>query len=213
MALVFEKASCVVVGTFNMYILTPPWLHKHEVIASDQELDIEFNLAQPGIRYRARGDGTVWTVSPQRVAVESTQPDVDCGAKIARILEALPETPLIAIGNNASYMADAGEVAQLADEVRTFPLKQSPGAGETVDQRTFHVAVKRQEFGTTNLQLAVSADKCVLSCNAHLRLEGREDANAAAIQAAQRFFDDRVHSESLMAHFFGAQVAYDRAHT
>lgn len=50
MALKFEKASCVVVGTFNIYILRPQWLAKHEIIETGTEVGIETNLTQPGFR-------------------------------------------------------------------------------------------------------------------------------------------------------------------
>ncbi|GIW92599.1 MAG: hypothetical protein KatS3mg110_0640 [Pirellulaceae bacterium] len=46
--------------------------------------------------------------------VESNDPSVDCGAPVARILQALPHTPLFAIGNNLLLQAPAED----ADTIR-----------------------------------------------------------------------------------------------
>lgn len=203
MAFRFQKASCVVVGTFNMYILHPEWLARHEIIERGMEVGIEANLAQPGFRFQFPKYKATWSVAPTRVVIETQDPQTDCGTFIAKVLSTLPHTPLFALGNNAVYEAGLSERDALAPAIRDFPWPESPNEGETVAQNTFHVGVKRAEREATNLQLAIQEDKIELSCNVHTKLEDQADAAAAAIAAAKRFFEDRTYSKTLAQHFFG----------
>lgn len=206
MAFRFQKASCVVVGTFNMYIVHPEWLARHDIIERGMEVGIETNLAQPGFRFHFPKGKPTWSIAPNRIAVETQDPETDCGTAIAKILRVLPETPLFGLGNNAVYEADLSELDNLAPTIRDFPWPESPNEGETVRQKTFHVGVKRTEYEVANLQIAVREDNIELSCNLHSKLENRSDFNAAAVTAAERFFDDRKYSKILAQHFFGTSI-------
>ena len=206
MAFQFEKASCVVVGTFNMYILHPQWLMKREIIDTDAEVAIETNLTRPGFRFRFPKEGVVWTVMPSRLAVESEDPKIDCGTPIARVLQALPETPLFALGGNVHYRADLSELENLTAAIRDFPRVDPPAKGQSVTQRTFHTAVKRNEHETLNLQLIIKEDDIELACNVHNELGDRENANEPAVAAAGKFFDDLAEAETLARHTLGALI-------
>ena len=209
MAFKFEKASCVVVGTFNMYILHPQWLAKHKIIEEDMEVGIETNLTQPGFRFRFPKDKAIWSVAPNRLAIESEDPKTDCGRMVAKILDVLPETPLFAMGNNVHYHAELSELENLSEEIRKFPRAESPTPGQAVAQRTFHVGVKRGEHETVNLQISLENDDIKLACNVHTELGNREDANKAAVAAAERFFEDRDEAKFLAQHFFGTSIDHD----
>jgi hypothetical protein len=202
----FQKASCVVVGTFNMYILHPQWLAKHEIIERGMEVAVETNLAQPGFRFQFPKFKAVWSVAPNRVVIETQDPHTDCGTFVAKVLVTLPHTPLFALGNNAVYRADLSELDALAPAMRDFPRPKSPNEGETVAQNTFHVAVKRAEHEVTNLQIALTEEWIELSCNVHTKLEEQADAAAAAMAAAKRFFEDRTYSKTLAQHLFGTSI-------
>ena len=209
MAFKFEKASCVVVGTFNMYILHPQWLARHKIIETGMEVGIETNLTQPGFRFRFPKDKAIWSVSPHRLAIESPDPETDCGGAAAKILEVLPETPLFALGNNVHYQAELSQLEHLSEAIREFPHAKSPTPEQSVAQRTFHVGVKRAEHETVNLQISLEADCMKLACNVHTELANREDANDAAVDAAKRFFEDRTEAKSLARHFFGTSIDHD----
>src|ERR1041385_1694041 len=43
----FEKASCLVLGTFNTYILHPRWLADRQIIDKGTEVQIEMNFEEP----------------------------------------------------------------------------------------------------------------------------------------------------------------------
>lgn len=205
----FEKASCVVVGTFNMYILHPQWLAKHKIIEEGTEVGIETNLTQPGFRFRFPKNKAIWSVAPHRLAIESQDPKTDCGETVAKILRVLPETPLFALGNNVHYQAKLSELENLSEAIREFPRTESPTPEQAVAQRTFRMGVKRGEHETVNVQISLEDDCVKLACNVHAELGNREDADDAAVDAAKRFFDDRAEVKDLAQHFFGTSIDHD----
>ena len=204
MAFRFEKASCVVVGTFNMYILHPQWLVRNKIIDDSIEVGFETNLTQPGFRFRF--EKALWNVAPDRLTIETQDPEVDCGKVIADILGRLPHTPLIALGNNTQYHANLSELEVLSQAIRDFPRTESPTPDNKVVQRTFHVGIKRAEQETVNLQIAIKENSIELACNVHVDLVGRGTPSDSAIAAAERFFDDRVESKLLAHHFLGTAI-------
>jgi len=205
----FQKASCVAVGTFNMYILHPQWLAKYEIIEPGTEVGIETNLTQPGFRFRLPDRKATWNVTPNRLVIESPDPGFGCGDTIARILKILPETPLFALGNNFHYQAELSERDNLSASIRDFPETDPLTEEQSVLQRTFHAGVRRSERETINLQVALKEEGIELACNVHHELSDRENASEAAVAAAERFFEDRAEVEALAQHFFGATIEHD----
>jgi hypothetical protein len=206
-AYLFKKASCVVVGTFNIFILHPQWLAKQGLIEKGTGVFMETNLAEPGFRFRMAKDRVTWNIAPHKIAVETEDPTVDCGAKIASVLEKLPETPLFALGNNVVYRADLAEKGTLAESIRDFPWIESPSTGDTVIQRTFHVGVKHDQHRSMSIQVSIKEDEIELVGNAHTELRDR-DTLSEVIPAAQRFFADREDLETSLRHFFGTGIKY-----
>lgn len=192
-----------------MYILHPPWLTKHEIIEAGTEFSIETNLARPGFRFRFPTYEAVWSIAPDRIAAESTSRKTDCAQMVAKVLRALPETPLFAIGNNVVYAATLDELSALSHTIRDFGQPESPHDGETVVQRSFHVAVKRGEGKVANLQLSIKEEAIELGGNLHTKLDGVEDASKEAIAAAERFFQDRDSAKGLAEHFFKVKIGHD----
>lgn len=207
MAFHLKNASCVVLGTFNMYIIHPRWLAKHEIIDKGVEVGIQTNLTEPGFRFLFPQHKTTWTVAPDRIVIESDDPTIDCGALVAAVLRKLPETPFRAIGNNTVYEADRAETTALTQSLRDFLQTGSPPSGETVLQHSFSVAARLGEQREANLQMSVEQDRLELGCNVQTELRGLEDT-AVACQAAERFFQDRSAIEPLVLHFFGARIGH-----
>lgn len=208
MAFRFQKASCVVVGTFNMYILHPQWLTKHRIIEPGMDVEVETNLTQPGFRFRFPKYKAAWNVTPNRLVVESHDPATDCGGVVAKLLNVLPETPLFALGNNVHYQAELSERDNLSPPIRDFPDTKAPAKEQSVLQWTFHTAVKRSERATVNLQMALKEDGIELVCNVHNELGNVENANKVAVAAAERFLDDRAETKALAQHFFGTSIEH-----
>ena len=182
---------------------------QHGIIEEGTEVLIETNFTQPGFRFSFPQKKGSWLISPSRIAVESADALADCGSFVAKVLAALPETPLLAIGNNLNFTAPAAELSELAVEVREFPQRKVPNEGETIQQRTFHVGVRRDEHRVANLQLAVTSEQLELSCNCHTKLENRNDANRAAVATAEEFLNDLKYLKSLALHFFGTRFSDD----
>ncbi len=205
----FKKASCVVVGSFNIYILHPKWLAKHEIIDKDVEVGILFNLEQSGFRYHIAKHKVTWNVTPDKIVVESEDPEIDCGDYISKVLSKLPETPLFAIGNNVTYEAEKDETALLNQPIRDFINTAIPMDSETMVQQSLHVALKRREYEIINLQISIKDDKIILRCNVHAELRERTDVCDAAAQAAKQFIEDRNFVKTLVHHYFGMLIEHD----
>ena len=212
MAFQFDKASCIVVGTFNMYIFHRQWLLQREIIDEGTEIGIETNLTQPGFRFRLPKFQATLHVAPTQLFVESLDPGFDCGEVVAKALAKLPETPVFALGNNASYKADPSELENLAPAIRGFPRAECPSPGQSLVQRTFHTAVNSGENRTINVQLILKDDSVDLACNVHNDLQNREGAGLA-LAAARRFFDDRAEAKTVAQHYFGASIDDDSNHS
>ena len=83
----FKKSSCVALGTFNIYVIQPALLADMGVIEpNDQLVRFEGDLTQPGFRFGATHCGN-WTVRPERLAVESCDPEFDCGRHVGACVE------------------------------------------------------------------------------------------------------------------------------
>ncbi len=197
MVATFSKASCVAAGAFNIYIIQPQWLTQVKILGPDEELLVESNFSEPGFRFRSQKSSFQWTVSPTRIAIESTDPSEDCGEIIARILALLPHTPLKAIGNNAFYRAPLEESKETA-------LCQVP-TGYEVSQRSWHTGLLKSD-ALYNIQKSITQENIGLHCNVHFKVE---DKGSEFVQAcARRFFENRSESEALLSQVFKVQIEH-----
>jgi hypothetical protein len=198
----FTKANCVAVGTFNMYIIQPAWLAKVGIIPKGIGVAIESKLDEPGFRFWSPKLPVRWLVTPNRIEVETQRADADCGKAVAGIVEHLPWTPLIALGNNAIYQAPF-------DDLEAIPIpaslwREGPEGFKTV-QKTLHYGMGRDDT-TFHIQLAISEKNLELSVNAHTELKELKPEDAAKV--AGRFFEDRQTGERLIKHLFQVSVVY-----
>lgn len=202
----FHKASCVVVGTFNIYILHPEWLVRRGVIERGMEVGVETNLTRPGLRLRFPQQKALWSISPDRLSIETDDSTFDCGQMIAKVLRILRETPVFAVGNNVHFRADLADVEHLPQSLRDFPVTDSTALQLELAQRTLHAGFRRAENETINLQVAIKGAELELPVNVHYAVGSSDDPNDAAPKAAERFFADRAETESLAIHFLGVTI-------
>lgn len=191
----FQSSSCVVVGTFNIYIIQPKLLLEMGVIPTDCKVKLQSDFSHPGIRFEL-GD-VRWNVRPERLAVESKNPEIDCGIAIGRLLEQLVWTPTMAVGVNTVFLGDAETEQQLPEH---FKLPTT-AKFETV-QRTCHVSCRSGD-SVLNLQLNYNAGKegaqpaVQLMLNVHTNLSEKNETrtqielNASARQACNSFLKQR----------------------
>ena len=209
MAFKLKTASCVVVGTFNIYVIQPKLLTEIGVFPASDEFRIETNLEQPGFRFTcARAPCVKWSVRPDRLTVESTDSDSDNGANIAAVLEALKWTPVSAIGTNLLLEADLTQQAQIAPNFRlpTADVEADVGA---LKQCTAHVGIQIADQ-LYNIQLAQRANGLELALNVHTALTvghgARLDQIGKAIAAARSSMEHRQKSIELAQSILGVEV-------
>lgn len=198
----FKRASCVVVGTFNMYIVQPAWLTKIGLFAKNTKVAMWTKFDEPGSRFESPQQNSRWTVTPNRISVETEKPDEDCGAMVAEVLAKLPWTPVMALGNNSIYEAPLEELHQLQYLSSLNP--EVPEGFEMV-QRTFHLGLLRGEQ-TFNLQLSVTKEPIELSVNVHTELAGKEPDYCQ--NAARSFLEHRRQAETLIPKVLKASVKH-----
>jgi hypothetical protein len=205
----FQKASCVVVGTFNIHILHPQWLARRGIIQQGLEIGVETNLTRPGIRLRFPEHGALWSISPDRLVIETDDAVFDCGQLAAHVLRILPETPVFGLGNNLHCVADPGEAGNLPRVLREFPEADGGSPPLETVQRTLHWAFSRGEHETINLQLAMKDEEIELLSNVHYGTGASDEPNVATVAAAERFFADCVESMRLAERAFGVIIHHD----
>jgi hypothetical protein len=198
----FKRANCVAVGTFNMYIIQPAWLAKVGIIPKGIGVAIESKLDEPGFRFSSPKLPVRWYVTPSRIQVETHSADADCGEPVASVFKWLPETPLVALGNNAIYQATLDDL-QAIPCISSF-WREGPEGFKSV-QRTLHYGLQRDET-VFNVQLAITEKNLEVSVNAHTEL--RERATEDVQKAARRFFEDRQTGERLIEHLLQVRVTY-----
>jgi hypothetical protein len=197
----FEQVTSVIVGTFNIYVIRPDWLGTVGFVPKGSEMRIESQLNQPGFRLSSPSLGAKWVVLPNRLILETADPNEDCGATVDRILENLPWTPLMALGCNLVYRGDASAVDGWEPKT-AFPSRQITG-DFVLKQRTWHIGVQRGDQ-LFNLQMSDGEDGVEIRVNVHTDLHDRDITFAR--ETARRFFPDRQIAVSLMRELFNARV-------
>jgi hypothetical protein len=199
----FNNAACVVLGTFNMYIVQPAWLAGMKIIPKEIVVTIGSKFDEPGFRFSSPKLASRWFVSPNRVVVETENPNEDCGKHLAKVLKRLPWTPLAAIGNNASYKAPLSDLPLLTKNMRNAPDLPE---GFALAQRSFHFALS-QGNRVFNVQLSVTPEEIQLATNVHTELANvKKETSGTAQTAAKRFLQDRTEAEALIEHFFKVRI-------
>jgi hypothetical protein len=201
----FKNASCVAVGTFNIYIIQPAWLVEVEILPKGIPIAIESNMDEPGFRFSSPKLPMKWFIAPNRIMITTESPAEDCGSMVAKVLENLPWTPLTAIGSNAIYTAPISDLGALTARFRDAPTTPT---GYGFKQRSFHFGVSRGNR-VFNLQLSVTDAEIDVSINAHTDLQEEKDgkrASKAAQEAANRFLQDRLEADSLVQNLFQVRI-------
>jgi hypothetical protein len=196
----FERANCVAVGTFNIYIIQPAWLAKRQIIPSDVQVAIATKMDEPGFRFQPQKLATQWVVAPDRIEISTRQEATDCGLPMSQVLENLPWTPLKAVGCNTVYRSVLDNLAAMA---ALHDFQPTEPAGFQLAQRTLHVALK-SDGHVFNLQLAATTEALELSVNIHTDVTGQ--GSDAAANAARMFLEHRSQAERLVAEIFGVGV-------
>lgn len=202
----FSKASCVVVGTFNIYVVQPSLLKALGILTgAELPLRIEANFTQPGFRYTS--PSLSWIVRPDQVIVETTDPQKDCGTDVATVLGALQWTPVTAIGSNAEYTSHDLSGSELAELLESFRSRWIRG-GHDIEQVTFHASVRREKH-IFNLQVAQVENRFEVACNVHTEIKGKDVSGASEFcqSIAANFMGQRQEAGALIREMFSIEVS------
>jgi hypothetical protein len=116
------------------------------------------------------------------------------------MLERLPWTPLVGIGNNTVYSAGLDELERLPTLNCFNPTAPK---GYELARRSFQLGVSRGEE-LFNLQLAIVKEGIEISANTHREL--RDHESGAAQETARNFFGHRRESEDLLRALFQVDI-------
>ncbi len=198
----FRKASCVAVGTFNIYIIQPAWLTAVGIFPSEAEVTLQANLTRPGFRLSSVHMKTVWYVAPGRLAVESVSPHQNCGELMATVLDKLLWTPVSAIGNNVTYQADR-------EAAEPFPALDACAHSAVVPEeysekrRSLSLTVIRPDRDYT-LTAVAGTEVVELTGNASVTFaEGHSEDTSRAADVARAFDGDLATMRALFVDVFG----------
>ncbi|MCR9211896.1 MAG: hypothetical protein NXI28_27060 [bacterium] len=159
------QVSAVAVGAINTSIIHPAWLAEVGLLDDSSLASIELDLQQPGLRLTGPPDFGKWLIRPDRLTVETENAGVRPGSKVAKILELLPWTPVVAVGLNYRFAGPPSAAGKLAEI--GFPTNFVV-PGYSVPQRGLHVALSKEgEVTVRHLQLSLVEDELQLHVNFH----------------------------------------------
>lgn len=210
----FKGSSCVVVGTFNITIIQPKWLVESEIIESDSNFHLQFDMQSPGIRFKLPDkDGQDWNVRPDRLSVSSNVLGVDCGKPISEVLSRLPWTPIMAVGCNVNFgcpVKDFSSLDHLRDCSNIFNTSNI-SSDYKFKQRTWHFSVEREDT-VFNVQIAETEDEIELLLNVHAdtkEAKGIKKGNEIARNACANFVNYTNEATTLAKDLLSKDISND----
>ena len=207
MSFKFKKASCVVVGAFNVYVFHPCFFAQTKIVSEGEEALIETDFSQPGFRLSFPNTTIKWGIRPDRILVETTEFSADCGALVAKVLETLPWTPITALGANFEFEASC-------DEFEAMPCRRFLPAllSEKTSRRTIHAAVEEQPH-VFNFSISRMPEHVGFGINVHTEVKkiglgklSRTDISAMMEGYARQFHEFRDHAITLAREVLEVEV-------
>lgn len=211
MSFEFKKASCVVVGAFNVYVFQPSFFAQTEIVKSGTKVIVLGDLSQPGFRINFEEHPMNWVVRPDRILVETTDSAVDCGKDVAIVLKTLPWTPLSALGVNFEFATSADDFNGMSARKLFHDIQVK----RSVSQRTVHVGIDDGPH-VFNLSLLKTDEGAEFVVNVHTeikKLVGSESKTRTQISElaegiAQQFTEFCNKSIALGREVFGVEINY-----
>jgi hypothetical protein len=207
----FSDSTAIAAGTFNTYVIHPKWLVEVGLLKEGTKVKMLSDFRRPGIRYSAEDYPVEWDIRPDRVTLKTVRPDpnVDCGAGLATIIEHLPWTPLGGVGVNAEFVGTLADIEHLPRE-RSLP-ECKPFDNFALKQRTMHVGFARGPH-VFNIQIA-QHEKIELSVNVHTELNDKgtqKEISELALETCRNFFALRNEATDLAKRLFGVELSYEQ---
>jgi len=188
--------------------LQPRLLSEMGVIDSVTPVKVQSDFAQPGTRLESAG--VRWTIRPERLSIETSSPEQDCGQLMSSVLEHLKWTPVWAIGCNVEFQCAEPIEGDLPVSFR-LPMTSRPSV-----QRTSHIAFNDGE-DVVNLQLSFVENRLDLTANVHsdygpLRFKMKQSQlNDMAVESCRLFLKKRKLAVQLAEEVTNAKFTYEHA--
>ncbi len=205
-------SSIVTAGAFNARIITPSWLVGEGIVSLDSpgdgvEGELTFPASNPAdTKMRFEIAGFRWEVSASRVFIGSDGPDSPADL-VARLLDALPHTPIVAVGSNFDFRVERGDGDKLPLGLR-LGRQPTPGLAEITESRATLAGVTG---GGTACTIAVAArdNEILANANYHrpMQASDRRAVIESAKAAAAEFIADRRTAEETVADLLGGEGA------
>lgn len=186
----FKNAGCVVIGTFNIFVIQPKLLTEMGLIPKGTSIKVQQDFSQPGIRVQL--DQVTWVVRPDRLIIESDRFGADCGTPLAELLSQLVWTPVFAVGVNMAFIGVDIDESEIPAGFRL------PKVEFETTQRTVHTSASDKER-VFNVQLSASktedSSNYELALNIHTDFSEKKSSpqaslNQAATLACRQFLRD-----------------------
>ncbi|WP_437187627.1 hypothetical protein SH668x_001032 [Planctomicrobium sp. SH668] len=163
--------TCVVVGTFNIYIFQPEWLAEVLELKAGTHFEIETDLSRPGFKLSSKDFDCNWIVRPGRLQLEGVRPNPQLGDTLAKVIQKLPETPLYAIGKNFSFqVSDTSGLRTEIDDFLNFPnfpqgnvTRTLSGLSVEIGRQTYNFVLMKKPNGGMEIAVNIHADAAGLS--------------------------------------------------
>lgn len=189
-----EGRTVVLVGGWNMSILTPQWISQH--LLEQANLDVEVLVRpgnQPTLRYRTAQ--FILTPSPRRLTfniLDGTDATLSKTEEIViKLLRDLPHTPVSAAGVNFRFCEDD----QFADLARLFNFSDGPdlaGFGARTSEAQIQRTLRIDDHIVLNLKVIYDTAKVVFDFNYHVEVTPAPDLTTTnAIERLQNTFVPR----------------------
>lgn len=209
-----KEASCVAVGTFNIYVFQLPFFVQTRLVDEGVLVKFEQDLSQPGFRITFPNPYQInWVVRPDRIVATTNDPDADCGVALSTILHTLPGTPIRAIGINFEFQTSHEEFGQM-------PVSQtleSIARGD-VSQKAIHVGLEESPH-VLNIQISKTSTGVDLNCNFHTEINeatsgkrSRVEQSQFAADISKRFAEFRTRATNRVHEVFGVDLSYANNH-
>ncbi|TWT65657.1 hypothetical protein [Crateriforma conspicua] len=203
MRLRLSESACVAKGTFNIYIFQPQWVNEIIGVEADRLIRMEADFSRPGFQFRLDDPKSVWSIRPDGIVVSSKSRGVSCGHYLAKVLTALPVTPMQALGNNFAFKP--------VDEESDLPCETS--------KNWLEYAAKLQDISVASVSASIRRGSTIFNTAIHVSTDDgvtvqvnvhRDGLSIEEYQTAAKKFDsDLTAAAELLENEMGFEVTND----
>ena len=191
--------SLVVIGKWNVFVLSPEWMSKY--VFGDAKMHIEFTVPHGSISFKANNINVIVSEDSLRIRAENGDNSnlKDIVDVLRRIVRTLAHTPVTAVGINFKYESDA-DMSMLFQSTKLDAAKISVVQEEhrwTIDDGKDNMRL--------NIMLSTSDDKATFNFNYHYSVSSCSDI-VSIIEDDAIVIRKKEQSVSILKDLFNIQI-------